>query len=432
MTVDERPATGPLAKTFYKPERHWFIALLLAAHFLICLFVLAKNASHPKTSDRLVSSDSVHYVDIASEFCSGDFSMAYVKERPHRQPLYPALLAVAMKLGGGNRFFLGLVNVLIDSASILLIYIFTLKLFEIRLVASVVALGLAANPFVDRLVTTRLLTEPLHLFLTVCAIMTFLQYLQTQRRKWLFSCAGLAGLDYLTRPNGLFMAVTAIGTLGLSDVISYVAKGDDRFPFHIWFFKTTANYAVALAVFLVFSAPSWIPRLIYFGGPFHHGYLENYMWVDVYREGHVGESYASFTWHDYFAHHHLRDVIARIAHGLSNVYFRIPIMMERVPILFLLSIGGVFVAFRRASAEYRYLCLFLFLQLLPLVWTNLSNPTARVPYGSTLPFELFLAALFIAWLATNPSVQTWFVKRFGTLSSPQCARRYLQRVIFAG
>jgi Dolichyl-phosphate-mannose-protein mannosyltransferase len=400
MTADEQP--------FHKPERHWFIALLLAVHLSICLFVLAKNVSQPKTSDRLVSSDSVHYVDIASAFCSGDFSMAYVRERPHRQPLYPALLAIAMKLGAGNRFFLGLVNVLVDSAAILLTYVFTLSLFGKRLAASAVALGLAANPFMDRLVTARLLTEPLHLFLTICAIMTFLQYLQNRKSKWLFACAALAGLDYLTRPNGLFMAMTAIGTLGLSDVISYFAEGGRRFPFHLWFFKTIASYGAAVAVFLIFSAPSWIPRLIYFGSPFHHGYLENYMWVDVYREGHVGESYASFTWRDYFAHHHARDVLARMIHGLRNVYFRIPIMMERVPILFLLSIGGVFVAFFRASGEFRYLCLFLFLQLLPLVWTNLSNPTARVPYGSTLPFELFLAALFVAFLAENPSVRAWW------------------------
>jgi 4-amino-4-deoxy-L-arabinose transferase-like glycosyltransferase len=413
MTVDGRPVAQPLSATFQRLNQHWFIAIVMVVHLLICVLVLAKNASHPKTSDRLVSSDSVHYVDIAREFCSGDFSMAYVKERPHRQPLYPALLAIAMSLGGGNRFFLGLVNVLIDSLSILLLYLFTLRLFEKRLVALVVALGLAANPFLDRLVTARLLTEPLHLFLAVCTIMAFLEYSLGRQRKWLLACAGLAGLDYLTRPNGLFMAATAIGTLGLSDIIAYVSKTNGRPSVCVWLFKTAANYAVAIVVFLVFSAPSWVPRLIYFGSPFHHGYLENYMWVDVYREGHVGESYASFTWRDYFAHHHLHDVISRIIHGLRNVYFRIPIMMERVPILFFLSVGGVFVAFRRASSEYRFLCLFWFLQLLPLVWTNLSNPTARVPYGSTLPFELFLAALFVDWLSANSRVLSWVASRFG-------------------
>ena len=58
---------------------HLFIAILLVVHLIICLSILSKNASNPKTSDRLVSSDSVHYVDIANEFARGDFSMGYVR-----------------------------------------------------------------------------------------------------------------------------------------------------------------------------------------------------------------------------------------------------------------------------------------------------------------------------------------------------------------
>src|ERR1700738_3354195 len=101
---------GPKGNSKSKP--HLWIALLLFIHLAICFLVLAKNVNHPNTSERLVSSDSVHYLDIARDFCSGDFSMKYVKERPHRQPLYPALLAIVMKLGNGNRFMLGAVNIL--------------------------------------------------------------------------------------------------------------------------------------------------------------------------------------------------------------------------------------------------------------------------------------------------------------------------------
>jgi hypothetical protein len=131
------------------------------------------------------------------------------------------------------------------------------------------------------------------------------------------------------------------------------------------------------------------------------------MWVDTYKEGHVGQSYATYTWRDYFAHHGVWDILSRLLHGLWNIYFRIPIMMEKVPLLYFLSIGGVWIAFRERAREYRFLCLFLVLQMQPLVWTNLSNPTSRVPYGSMLPFELFLAALFLAWAS----------KRFGAKDS---------------
>jgi 4-amino-4-deoxy-L-arabinose transferase-like glycosyltransferase len=408
MRADEMPRPKGKSKT----KSHLFIALLLAVHLAICFLVLGKNVSHSNTSERLVSSDSVHYVEIARAFTQGDFSMQYVKERPHRQPLYPALLAIAMKLGDGNRFMLGAVNIVIAAASILLIYIFTLELFKHRFAATFSAVALAANPFIDREITARLLTEPLHLLLTICAIFTFIRYLQRRNGRWLFGCAGFLGLDYLTRPNGLIMAAAAIGTLALSDVLKFWQATKGRPPFSGWLWKHLGIYLVAVAIFLAVSTPSWVPRLIYFGSPFHHGYLENYMWVDTYKEGHVGESYATYTWRDYFANHHLRDVVSRLVHGFRNIYFRVPIMMERVPLLFLLSIGGVWIAFRTAAKEYRFLCLFLVLQMQPLVWTNLSNPTARVPYGSMLPFELFLAALFLAWASEQPRIRSWFVERF--------------------
>jgi hypothetical protein len=301
---------------------------------------------------------------------------------------------------------LGAVNIVVASVSIFSVYVFTLALFKNRFAAALSALALAANPFIDREITARLLTEPLHLLLTIWVIFAFLRYIQCKDWRWLFGCAALAGLDYLTRPNGLFMAAAAISTLAFSDLLTYCTATRDRPSFWGWSLKSAGTYLIAVGVFLTVSTPSWVPRLLYFGSPFHHGYLENYMWVDTYKEGHVGESYATYTWHDYFAHHHLRDVLSRFIHGLRNIYFRIPILMERVPLLFLFSIGGVWIALRIAAREYRFLCLFLVLQMQPLVWTNLSNPTARVPYGSMLPFELFLAALFLAWASEQPRIRS--------------------------
>jgi len=273
-------------------------------------------------------------------------------------------------------------------------------------------LALAANPFMDRTITARLLTEPLHLLMTIWAIFAFLTYLRGRDWRWLFACAVFLGLDYLTRPNGLFMAAAAIGTMALSDLLAYCSAPQTRPSLLRWLAKYSGLYLVAAAVFLVVAIPSWVPRLLYYGSPFHHGYLENFMWVDTYKEGHVGQSFAIYTWRDYFAHHHVRDIFSRLVHGLRNVYFHIPIFMERVPLLYLFSVGGVWIAFRFAEREFRFLCLFLVLEMQPLVWTNLSNPSARVPYGSLLPFELFLAALFLAWFSELPRMRLWFAERF--------------------
>jgi Dolichyl-phosphate-mannose-protein mannosyltransferase len=406
MRLDEVPVTRSTMKS------HRFIVILLLAHLVICFLVLAKNVSHPDTSERLVSSDSVHYVEIARSFAAGDFSMAYVKERPHRQPLYPALLAVAMILGNGDRFALGAVNIIVTSIAILSVYVFSLALFRHHLVAGVCALALAANPFIDRLITARLLTEPLHLLMTLWAIFTFVRYIQRKDIRWLFGCSVFLGLDYLTRPNGLIMAVAGFAVLALSDLITQLGRRENRPRFLAFVAKYALIYLSAGLIFMGVSAPSWVPRLIYYGDPFHHGYLENYMWVDTYRQGHVGESYATYTWRDYFAHHHVRAIISRVIHGLRNVYFRIPIMMERVPLLFLFSIGGAWIALQIVIPEYRFLLLFLVLEMQPLVWTNLSNPTARVPYGSFLPFELFLAGLFLSWVIEEPRIRSWFRRRF--------------------
>ena len=267
MRADEMPRPEGHSKS--KP--HLFIGVVLCIHLAVCFLVLAKNVSHPKTSERLLSSDSVHYVDIARDFASGDFSMQYVKERPHRQPLYPAFLAIALKLGNGNRFMLGAVNVLVATVSLLSVYVIILALFNNRFAASVSALALAANPFIDREITARLLTEPLHLLLTIWAIFAFLRYLQGQNWRWLFACAAILGLDYLTRPNGLFMAGAAIGTMALSDLLAYFAAAQGRPSFFRWLMRHAGIYLVAVAIFLAASTPSWVPRLVYFGTLFITG-----------------------------------------------------------------------------------------------------------------------------------------------------------------
>src|SRR5260221_8054154 len=50
--------------------------------------------------------DAMHYYVIAEAFASGDFSMSYEKGWPYRQPLFPLLVAAAMKATKTNLFAL--------------------------------------------------------------------------------------------------------------------------------------------------------------------------------------------------------------------------------------------------------------------------------------------------------------------------------------
>ena len=58
-----------------------------------------------------------------------------------------------------------------------------------------------------------------------------------------------------------------------------------------------------------------------------------------------------------------------------------------------LPVAGLGIALWRGPLSHRALALFGGVQALPLIWTNLSNPTVRVPYAATIPFELVFAAI---------------------------------------
>jgi hypothetical protein len=158
-------------------------------------------------------------------------------------------------------------------------------------------------------------------------------------------------------------------------------------------------YGLAVLVFVVVCAPSWIPRYAYFGNPIYHGYLSNYLWTDTYKEGHVGQRYAIYTARDYFSTHGAGDVAMRWLSGIGKCGFTIPIRTEeKIPLLYFLALAGFVMTLWRGPGVYRTLALFGILQMLPLVWTNLSNPTIRVPYAASLPFEVIFAALFLSEL----------------------------------
>ena len=86
-----------------------FIILLMSVYFVatsvyLVTNILAMNAHAAAGKETLVSTDSHQYLDFAQHFLMGNFSMDYIRDVPHRQPLYPFALAVATKIGNGNLF----------------------------------------------------------------------------------------------------------------------------------------------------------------------------------------------------------------------------------------------------------------------------------------------------------------------------------------
>lgn len=368
-----------------------FLPVAVAAYLATNVLGLTAALHEEKGRADLVSGDTGHYLDIGRTFATGDFSMAYVQDKPHRQPLYPLLLSPVFRWGNGSFFALGAVNIVVGALTLVLIYEGIRRRLGQPLVAAGMVVLFVVNDFMLSQTTRHLLTEPLHVLLMTGIILALLRYLETRQIGALLGAAALTGLDYLARPNGLFVMAALLVTLLAGESWPRL-RGRELV-------KKASLYGAALIVFMIVSAPSWIPREKYFGSPFYHGYLSNYLWVDTYKEGHVGQREAIYGWRDYVRTHSVGDAIKRGAWGIWEVTVAIPCRVEgRVPLLFVLALGGVLMTALRGPKSLRLLLLFATIQLLPLMWTHLSNPTVRVPYASTIPFEIIFAASFLACL----------------------------------
>ncbi len=398
-------------------------APLVALAFLVGNFwQLHQVVGNAKRLKNLTSEDSAHYIQIAGTFARGDLSMSYVGKRPHRQPLYPLLLAPAVILSGNNPFWLGSVNIGIGAATILVLYFGILKLFSSPLIAAVTTVFYATNKLIVEEVTGRMMTEPLHVLLVILVIFSFISYITSRRPAMLAAAAGLAGLDYLARPNGLFLMLSMTAVLFVEELSTRqcgTVPRTRRLP------GCLIKFLAATLIFLVLATPSWLPRLHYLHQPFSHGYLSNFMWVDTYAEAHTGEAFSSFTWRDYAARHNAADFMLRWSHGFLET-FSLPFRNERIfgirfPLLYLLAAAGVAVSAFTRNRTYLTLAAFFLLQMLPLIWTTLSNPTDRVPYASLLPFELVFAAFALDFLRRFAASNGQAGACFSATPLPPCA-----------
>jgi hypothetical protein len=393
------------------------IILLMAVYFVatsayLVTNILQMDAHAAAGKETLVSTDSHQYLDFAQRFLKGNFSMDYIRDVPHRQPLYPFALAVATKIGNGNLFLLGEVNVVAMTLVIGSVYFGALRFFRSPSVAAISAFCVAGNRFMWRIAGERILTEPLFVLFLVWVIIAFLQYLRERKVFWLLLGSAFTGLAYLTRPSAIFDAAAYFSILFLAEILTPPRAEELPSHFRTKVLRLLPKYLSAVLLLILITTPSWIPRVVYFRDPLYTGYLTNFLWVDTYHLAHdFGERAPSYDWHYYAASHNLLDVAYRLIYGFCNVCIVLPIGAEKLPVLFLLSVAGVWTAIKKGPREFRFLLLFFFIQLLPFIWTNMPNPNTRVPYGSTFPFEPFFAACFVALFA--PKLDTALGRRLG-------------------
>ena len=184
---------------------------------------------------RLVSGDSEHYLAIADAFESGDWSMDYVApsggpDRAHRQPGYPALLALAQHCGVQGAPALARVNLAVLVASLWIAFV-AARMATGSLPAALLAAGaIYGARFLFDIATGRLLTEPLYVAVAVAAVGSALAYARKPGPASLLLTAALAAAAYLVRVNGLFLA----GSLAFVLVAADVLRARDEKPPARW------------------------------------------------------------------------------------------------------------------------------------------------------------------------------------------------------
>jgi len=378
---------------------------------------LQSTVSHPEQVARFLYADSLHYLEMAEAFAEGHFNTKYVPVRPHRQPLYPALLAIAVLAGGGrDLFLLGMVNVLIGLGTIWLIFLLVSRLCSSPMVGALIALVYSRNDFVFDYITDRIMTETLYTFCSFAALALALLFVERGRARCLYLASFAVGLAYLTRPNGFFLMAAIWGVL-LSFEILALARGRGWRHLDLRGLRGIAvRFGLAGLIFVATTVPSWAPRLVYFRKPLYHGSSSNAMWLDSWEEVRATKN-EQIEPSYYFATHGLSDVVDRFLYGFEAVYLKAP--WHYSPKIHLLAAAGLLAALWRRRRRDLALVAILVLTLLPITWTSLPMPYTRIAYGAQIPFVLLLSATL---LESARDLMGAGLRRFGSGGKTEAAQ----------
>jgi len=387
----------PKRASFFGP-RTLFLGLAVA--FLAMATTLLSCAlSDSDSLGDLTGGDSANYLWIARQFAAGDFSMSYLHKWQSRQPLYPFLLSLPMRIGFGGFFWLGAVNIVIALATIFVIYE-TLKRYPDYRVSLTIAVLFALNRFVVEESSQRLVTEPLFILLTTLALVQYREFLRRDKVRNLLLTSAFAGFAYLTRPNGLFFMIGICAIQFYAEISSCARAAFEGHAGRIHLVKRLTAFAGCLLMFILVTIPSWVPRLRYFHNPVYYGPIGNFLWVDTYIEAHSSGG-RIYSWRDYFHGHTAWDAVKRFGLGLWDVFVCAAPKVEHIPLLFILSLAGVYAAFAQKDRRLRLLAGVCAIQLLPLAWTSRSNPGIRIPYSAFITFEVLFAAFGLQWILNS-------------------------------
>lgn len=372
------------------------ISYIILSFFIFCFLLMTFHALHKGFKSeiiqkRFISGDSKHYYNGAKEIVSGNFRFAYIERYPHREILYPAALSIPLYFLGDDLVALGAVNIFFFCLAGLFAFLSIKRLHADSIAALFAAWLLLYNKFTFFNVTYELLTEGMFITCMIAAIYFFLSYLRTPRTGNLLWLGAICGIAQGIRPNGFFLLGALLAVL-LFHQFFLMKNNKSVLPSN----KTTgAAFVAAGLVFLVCSAPSWAPRMYYFGNPFYYSYLPNFLWADSYNQAHTPD--VVFTFRDYIGAHTIGDLLQRMLLGIKKSFLDWPQHYISMSVWLALACGLATAAWKK-NKSMLLLGASYFIVMAPVVWTVRTNPTPRIGFAYTLPFAAYFGAYALTCL----------------------------------
>lgn len=198
MTSVIAPATRPFRAAQY------LAALALLGAFALRVAVLMQGVDLP------IVRDEAQYDKFARQLLAAVGARdIFAYTEIYRPPMYPAFVALAFLLGGAERFGVGMMQALLDTASVALVYALTRRLFH-RSGVALLAAGLYAIYPEAVALTRQFYTETLFNFLVLTTFYLLTRFAPTRARAPLFAAGVALGFAALTRELVLYFALLVV------------------------------------------------------------------------------------------------------------------------------------------------------------------------------------------------------------------------------
>ncbi len=198
------------------------IGLLMSAAAILLIWLAAGT--------EVMFADGLRYVAQAQKIDQGSWSEAMVRAADH--PAYPLAIAAAHRIAGGTgpiawQAAAQGASILAGVLLVVPLYLFAFELYGSR-AAWLACLLTYLVPLTGH-VLADVLAEGTFLLFWMTGCWTALRFLREGRTAWLAATIVLAGMAYMTRPEGLLLPLALAGTLVLM-----VCRSSARFSWPVW------------------------------------------------------------------------------------------------------------------------------------------------------------------------------------------------------